>query len=244
MIQFCRYISIWIFTSILFAVSLSYGQGKSIKKFEYNYYKDSKSIDSVGLKKFPFVHQEDNYFILRNKIGRQYILNDYETFEGDKNIIILEKILYLFRDNDNILLIGNLMGSRYSIVLNLKERKKRLELLYSEELGYVTNVTKETVLNTDFIAVTTHYSDVCELQEYYVLYCTQIPPKKIFKAFSGYKKREFFNGDPICKGDTSYTQSYTLSAEQSEIILKTIREDKGTKLKSINKYTLRKNKFR
>jgi len=184
----------------------------------------------------------NGYYSIPNKVGNQLILSNYQNYKNNNDSIFLEKILYLYEKDNFILVIGNIMGSKTSLVLALEKNKEKFEYVYSEQVALIDTVEKEIIKDYTFLKLNNIYSDICSEREVLLIYI--LDNLRFYKSFEGIKSEEFNNtGDSLCQRGVSYIQNFDLKFENNEIVLNAHK--KGTDKKSeFKKYYFKNHQFK
>ncbi len=159
----------------------------------------------------------DGYYSIPNKVGSQLILPKYQNYKSKDDSIYLEKILYTYEKNNFTFIIGNIMGSKNSMVLALQKDAKK-PIVYAEQIGLVDTIETITINSYSFFKLNSVYSDACSDRKVLLIYV--LYHLEVHKSFEGIEKEEYFNlGDPLCEGGISYVQNFELKLEGNDIIL-------------------------
>lgn len=164
----------------------------------------------------------DGYYSIPNKLEGQLILPDYQNYKSKNDSIYLEKILYADDENDCIFIIGNIMGSKTSLLLALQKNEEK-PIIYVEQIGLIDTIEKINMNNCLFFKLNNTYSDVCSERKVLCIYV--LDHFKVYKSFEGIEKEEYFNtGDPLCQEGFSYVQNFELKLDGNDIILNAKKE--------------------
>jgi hypothetical protein len=178
----------------------------------------------------------DGYYSIPNKVGDKLILFDYQNYKNCNDSIFLEKILYLYEKDKLILVIGNIMGSKSSVVLVLEKNNEKYNLLFADETAYIDTIEKTTIKDYTFFLLNSHHADMCSEWEGLTIYI--LDNLKLYKSFEGLRKEEFYNtGDPVCQMGVSYTQNFDLKFDNNKIVL-IVNKKSAEKKSELKKYSL------
>lgn len=174
--------------------------------------------------RFNFLKSLGNgYYSIPNQVNDSFILPSY-TSKEQKDSIILERILYE-KNNDNLfLLIGDIMGSKTSLILAIQPDS--LKVIYAEEIPKIDTLETLQRQHNYFFLISTSYIDICSEQEELIIYL--LNEGKLYKSFSGLKKEKYYETEnPLCKKGISYIQIFKLDFIDNKIILKAKKQIEG-----------------
>jgi hypothetical protein len=187
------------------------------------------SINSQTKDNFGFIkYQSDGSYSIPNQIGNRIILPNYKNFKDKSDSIYIEKIEYYDEKDNCFLIIGDLSGSRSSLILFIKEDHKKFSVIFSEEIAPIDTLKKVKLNNFTFFLLTSQHTDMCSKEKGLSIYL--LNNSKLYKSFFGLEKKEFYNsGDPLCLFGISYTKKFNLIETSTGIELRVKKEIKGKK---------------
>lgn len=181
------------------------------------------------------------YYSIPNRINDSLILPTYENYKNKSDSIFLEKVLYQEKRKEIFLLIADIMGSKTSLILVLRNTELP-EIIYAEQITIADTLEKSLLKNCTFFLLTSHCVDMCSEQEGLTIYT--LDKLKLYKSFEGIKKEEFYNtGDPLCKAGVSYAQTFELILENNKVVLAAKKKDEKGRLET-KKYYLKNYQFK
>lgn len=174
--------------------------------------------------RFDFLKSLGNgYYSIPNQVNGGFILPSY-TNKDQKDSIILERILYEKNNENLFLLIGDIMGSKTSLILAIQPDS--LKVIYAEEIAKIDTLETLQRQHNHFFLISTSYTDICSEQEELTIYL--LNGGRLYKSFSGLKKEEYYEIDnPLCKKGISYFQIFKLDFIDNKIILKAKKQIEG-----------------
>ena len=184
----------------------------------------------------------NGYYSISNKVGDKLILSDYQNYKNSNDSIFLEKILYQYEKDNFILVIGNIMGSKTSLILALEKNKEKPDYSYSEQVALIDTVERKIIMKYTFFKLNSIYSDICGEREALSIYV--LDNFRLYKSFEGITREEFSNtGDSLCQMGDSFTQNFDLKFENNEVVLNANKKriDKKPEFK---KYYLKNHQFK
>jgi hypothetical protein len=187
-------------------------------------------------------HLGNGYYSIPNKLGGKLIMQDYRNYKNTNDSIFFEKIHFQEERKGLFLLIGNLLGSKSSLILELKIEKGTYNIVFSEEIAFVDKVKKEIINDDVFFFITTHHSDLCSAEEALSIYV--LHNLNLYKSFEGITKEEFYDNDiSFCAGGISYIQSFKLKSINNKVMLIVEKKSDEKTKPVIKQYILKNNKF-
>lgn len=183
----------------------------------------------------------NGYYSIPNKVESQLILPDYQNYKSKNDSIYLEKIFYADEKNDFIFIIGNVMGSKTSLLLALQKNEEK-PIVYVEQIGLIDTIEKININNYSFFKLNSTYSDICGERKALLIYV--VDHSKVYKSFEGIEKEEYFNtGDPLCQEGISYVQNFELKLDGNDVILNARKESTNGDIEQ-SKYQFKNHQFK
>jgi len=200
------------------------------------------SCQGQNKNKITFINTIGNgYYSIPNKVESQLILPDYQNYKSKNDSIYLEKILYADEKNDFIFIIGNVMGSKTSLLLALQKNEGK-PIVYVEQIGLIDTIEKININIYSFLKLNSIYSDICGERKVLLIYV--LDHLNVYKSFEGIEKEEFFNtGDPLCQEGISYIQNFELKLDGNDIVLNSRKESTNGVIEN-SKYQFKNHQFK
>lgn len=169
------------------------------------------------------------YYCIPNRMGKDTLLIDYQNYKGKNDSIILEKILYLKKRGNKVMMIANLMGAKSSMILYVRRTNDSYQPLYVEENPSIYSFREINLKGHRFYLLYFRYSGICAEKDGISIYTND--GMNLYKSFDATTKLEFYYGknpSSPCKTGISYIQKFSLKIQKGKIVLITNKktEDK------------------
>lgn len=174
------------------------------------------------------------YYSMPNKIGGKVILKDYKNFKNKNDSIYLEDILYKLQTDSSFIMVGNIFGSKSSLVLSLRNIKGSRRLEYARQFGYIDSIEVQKVEDYTFLVLNRKYRDFCAETDVTLIF--SLYNERLYKSFEGVNKQQYFDtGDSLCVTGKSFTQKFHISAKNRFLLLisEKVAENDTTKKKYV-----------
>lgn len=148
------------------------------------------NYDLIKMHKLDFITQYaegSKFYRIKNKIGDDRVLRGYKNFENDSNYIISEKIRYIRKSSNSIMLICDLAGSAQSLVILLDKRKGSERIVYGEKTRIIDSIRVHNTKNNEsfFEFIFKPYFAPCVASQVYAIYLLDAQ-RNLSKAYEGY----------------------------------------------------------